>query len=59
MDDQATPAFMKERVIVSDVRKHPVVTVDATKAYAEATSSNVKLLLVENDQREKELQVAK
>lgn len=43
-NDHASPALMKERVIASDVRKHPFTMVDATMAYARATSSNVKFL---------------
>ena len=50
---------MKERVIVSDVRRHPTAMADETKAYVEATSSNVNLLLVENDKMANELQAAR
>lgn len=49
----------EERVIVSDVHKHPTALADATKAYAEATSSSVIFLIVENEHMAKELQVAK
>jgi len=50
---------MKERVIVSDVKKHLVSMVDATLGYAGAMSTNVKFLLAENEQMEKNLQVAR
>lgn len=50
-----SPAFIKERVIVSDVRKHPTSMADATFSYAGATSSNVKFVLVENEQMTKNL----
>lgn len=46
---------MKEMVIVSDVKKNLVVMADATLAYVEATSSNVKFLLAENEHMEKNL----
>ena len=39
-----------------DVRKHPTALVDATKAYAEATSSSVRFLIAENKHMAKELQ---
>ena len=46
-------------MIVSDVRKHPTTLDDATRAYAEATSSNVRFLIVENKKMTKELQMTK
>lgn len=49
----------QERVIVSYVCKHPTTLVDATRAYAEATSSNVRFFIVENKRMAKELQVTK
>lgn len=58
-NDHVSPAFMKERVIMPDVRKHPVAMVDATMAYGRATSSNVKFLLAENEQIAKNLQAAR
>jgi len=36
--DHALSAFMKERVIVSNTRKHPAVLVDVTLAYGGETS---------------------
>lgn len=42
-------AFMKEMVIMSDVRKLPVAMVDATLDYVGAMSSNVKFLLANNE----------
>jgi len=48
-DDHASPALIKERVIVPDIRKHPTSLADATSTYVIATSSNVKILLVENE----------
>ena len=58
-DDHRSPAFMKERVIVSSVRKHPVALVDTTLAYVGDTSSNVKFLLSKNEKIEKNLQDAR
>lgn len=52
-------AFMKERVIVSYVRNHPVVVVDSNLAYAGITSSNSKFLLDENEKMARNLQEAK
>lgn len=40
-NDHASPAFIKERVIVSDTRKHPTTVVETSLAYARATCSNV------------------
>lgn len=58
-DDHTSPVHMKERVIVSDVRKHLASMANANKAYVEAMSSNVKFLLVGNDKMEKDIQVAR
>ena len=58
-NDHASSTFMKERVIVLDVRMNLVTIVDATLAYARAMSSNVKFLLAENEKIAKNLQVAK
>lgn len=52
-------AQFEERVIVSDVRKNPTTLVDATKAYANATSLSVRFFITENELVDKELQVAK
>ena len=46
-------------MIVSGVCKHPTTLADATRAYAEATSSSVRFLIVENERMAKELQTAK
>ena len=46
-------------MIVSDVCKHPVALDDATRDYAEATSSSVRFLIAENERMEKELQMSK
>lgn len=54
-DDHASLEHMEERVMVSDVSKHPVTMANASKAYTESTSSSVKFLLAENDQLENEL----
>ena len=58
-DVHASPTRFRERVIVSNVHKHPAVMADATKAYAEATSSSVIFLIAENERMPKELQAAK
>lgn len=44
---------------MSNVCRHTIALVDATKAYAKATSSSVILLIVENNRMAKELQAAK
>jgi len=41
-----------------DVRRHPTALADATKAYAKATKSSVRLLIDENECMAKELQEA-
>ena len=46
-------------MIVTDVHKHPAALVDATRVYAEATSSSVRFLIAENERMAKELEVAK
>ena len=58
-DVHVSPAEFEERVIVSDVRRHPAALVDSTKSYVEATSSIVRFLIAENEHMAKELQVAK
>lgn len=58
-DEHASPAYLEERVIVSDVQKHPVASVDATNAYAKSTNSCVRLLIAENECMAKELQATK
>ena len=47
-EDQTYLAQVQERVIVTDVCKHPVSLADATRVYAETTSSSVHFLIVEN-----------
>ena len=54
-DDSTSLAQFEERVIVFDVRKHPTTLVDATRAYAEATSSSFHFFIAENEQMAKEL----
>ena len=44
---------------MSDMCKHPITLADATRAYAEATSSSVRFLIAENEQMAKELQTTK
>ena len=58
-EDQTSPTQVEERVIVTDVHKHPPALADATRVYAEATSSSVCFLIAENEWMVKELQVAK
>jgi len=50
---------MKERVIVLDVRNHPITIVNATMTYVGATSSNVKFMLAKNEQMAKNLQAGR
>jgi len=45
LNDQASPAFLKERVIVSNIKKHMASLADATLAYGREMSSKVKFLL--------------
>jgi len=42
---------------VTDVHKHPAALVDATRVYAQATSSSVCFLIAENEWMAKEPQV--
>ena len=58
-EDQTYPLQVEKRVIVSDVRKQLAILADATRVYAEATSSSVHFLIAKNEQMEKELQMAK
>lgn len=46
-------------MITNDMCKHPTALADATKVYAEATSSSVRFLIVENERMEKELKTTK
>jgi len=57
-DDHTSSAQVEERVIVSDVHKHPAALDDATRVYAEATSSTVHFLIAENERMTKELVLA-
>lgn len=58
-DDHTSSTFIKERVIVSNTRKHPPTIAQASLAYAGATSSNVQYLTIENEQLEMNLQAAR
>jgi len=58
-DVHVSPVQSEERVIMSDVHRHPAMLTDATKSYAKATSSTVRFLIAENERMAKELQVAK
>lgn len=49
----------EERVIVSNMCKHPAELANGTRAYAEATSSSIWFLIENNECMAKELQVAK
>lgn len=49
LEDHTSPAQVEERVIVIDVRKHPATLANATRVYAEATSSSVRFLIAENE----------
>jgi len=55
LDEHASPPHFEEWVIVSYVQWHPVALADATEAYVESMSSNVKFLIVENEHMTKEL----
>lgn len=59
LDGHTYPTHFEEWVIVYDVRKHLAALVDATKAYAEATSSSFHFLITENKRMAKALQMAK
>jgi len=50
LDDHASPTFIKERVIVSDTRRHPTTLSEAILTYTGATSSYVTYLMAENEQ---------
>lgn len=58
-DDHTSLAFIMEWVIMSETRKHPASLVEDILAYARETSSNVKYLMFENEQLEKNMHVAK
>lgn len=48
-EDYTSLVKYEERVIVSDVCKHPSALVDATRTNAEATSSSVLFLIAKNE----------
>jgi len=50
---------MKERVILSDTRKHPNSLANASLAYTGAIISNVEFLFIDNEQLAKNLQAAR
>lgn len=52
-------AHLEEWVIVSNVRRNPNALANAMKAYAEATSSSVKLLTTKIEHMDKDFQAAK
>lgn len=58
-EDHTSLVHIEERVIVSNVRRHPTTMVEASQAYVEATSSAVKFLIAENDRMAKDLQEAR
>lgn len=58
-NDHASSTFIKGRVIVSDIRKHPVSLSESSLAYARPTCSNVKSLIAKNEKMAKNLQVVK
>lgn len=58
-DDHKSLVQVEEWVIVSHVHKHPTTLADATRVYAEATSSSVHFLIAENERMAKELKKAK
>lgn len=59
LDDHTSPAQFEERVIISNMSKHPSALANAIKAYVKATSSSVFFLIVENEWMTKDLQTAK
>jgi len=59
LDDHASSAFIEERVIVSNTRKHPTSIAEASLAYAGETSSNVQYLTTEKEQLENNSQATK
>jgi len=54
-DEHTSPVPFEERVIVFDMHKHPSVLANATRPYAEATSSSVRFLIPENEKMAKDL----
>jgi len=50
LDEHASHAFIRERVIVLDTRKHPNSIIEANSAYERATRSNIQYLMAENEQ---------
>ena len=59
LNDHTLHAFIKERVIVLDIKHHPTTISEAILAYARETSSNAQYLMVENEQLEKKLQASR
>jgi len=53
--DQTSATQVEEQVIMTDMRKDPTALVDATRVYAEATSSSVRFLITKNERISKEL----
>jgi len=49
LDDHTSLAQCEEQMIMSDMHKHPVALVDATRAYVKATSLSVLFQIEENE----------
>lgn len=56
LDDHTSPAHIEGRVIVPDVRRHPISISEALKAYVESIRLIVKFLIIENQRMTKDLQ---
>jgi len=54
-DDHTYPVQFEERLIMSNVRKHPITLADATRVYAEATRWNVHILIAKSERMTNEL----
>lgn len=55
LEYQTSPMQFEEKVIMTDVHKHPTALADETRVYAKATSSSVCFLITDNERMEKEL----
>lgn len=49
LDAHTSPASVEERMIMSNMRKHPKTLADTTRVYVEATSLSIHFLIGENE----------
>ncbi len=56
LDDHESPAFIREREIVTDTREHPNAISEANLAFVRATRSIIQYLMAKNDKLAQNLQ---